>query len=213
MNISAKEVKSLRDATGAGMMDCKKALIEMEGDLDKAVDHLRKQGIAKASKRTGRSTNEGLIYSYVHNPEGRQPDGHHFGRIGVLLEVNCETDFVAKTEDYRSFCKNISVHIVGMNPLFVSREKVASDFIEKEKEIYRAQMENEKKPANIIERIIEGKINKYLQETCLLEQAFIKDPDKTVEDVVKEMMAKTGENVQISRFIRFQLGEGADSEE
>jgi len=213
VTISAKEVKRLRDATSAGMMDCKKALIEMDGDFDKAVDHLRKQGIAKASKRTGRSTNEGLVYSYVHNPEGKQPDGHHFGRIGVLLEVNCETDFVAKTEDYRNFCKDVSVHIVGMNPLFVSREKVDSDFLAKEKEIYRAQMENENKPADIIDRIVDGKINKYLQETCLMEQAFIKDPDKTVEDLLKEMMAKTGENVQISRFMRFQLGESTDSEE
>ncbi len=127
--------------------------------------------------------------------------------------MNCETDFVAKTEDYRNFCKDVSVHIVGMNPLFVSREKVDSDFLAKEKEIYRAQMENENKPADIIDRIVDGKINKYLQETCLMEQAFIKDPDKTVEDLLKEMMAKTGENVQISRFMRFQLGESTDSEE
>ena len=211
MTISASEVKRLRDSTGAGMMDCKKALVETSGDFDKAVDILRKQGIAKAAKRADRSANEGLIYSYVHNPEGKQPEGHHFGRIGVLLEINCETDFVAKTEKFQNFCKDIAVHIIGMAPIAVSADNIPTATVEHEKEIYRAQMENEGKPSHIIDKIIDGKLEKYFQESCLLQQAFIKDPDQTVHDLLDGIKAETGEKVVIRRFTRFQLGEGAES--
>lgn len=195
--ITAQMVKELRAATGSGIMDCKKVLAEAEGDMDKAIDLLRKKGLAKAAKRAGRSTSEGIIYSYIHTG----------AKLGVLLEVNCESDFVAKTEDFESFAKDIAMHIAAANPAGLVPEDVDQSVIEKEREIYRAQMLEEGKPENIIDKIVDGKVEKFYKEVCLLSQQYIKDPQKTVEDVLKETIGKIGENIQIKRFARFQIGE------
>ncbi|MGD9685967.1 MAG: translation elongation factor Ts [Desulfobacter sp.] len=195
--ITAQMVKDLRAATGSGIMDCKRVLAEADGDMDNAIDLLRKKGLAKAAKRAGRSTSEGIIYSYIHTG----------AKLGVLLEVNCESDFVAKTEDFEKFAKDIAMHIAAANPAGLVPEDVDQSVIEKEREIYRAQMLEEGKPENIIDKIVDGKVEKFYKEVCLLSQQYIKDPQKTVEDVLKETIGKIGENIQIKRFARFQIGE------
>ncbi|WP_289021880.1 translation elongation factor Ts [Desulfobacter postgatei] len=195
--ITAQMVKDLRAATGSGIMDCKRVLAEADGDMENAIDLLRKKGLAKAAKRAGRSTSEGIIYSYIHTG----------AKLGVLLEVNCESDFVAKTEDFERFAKDIAMHIAAANPAGLVPEDVDQSVIEKEREIYRAQMLEEGKPENIIDKIVEGKVEKFYKEVCLLSQQYIKDPQKTVEDVLKETIGKIGENIQIKRFARFQIGE------
>ena len=200
MDISASLVKELREKTGVGIMDCKKALQECEGDIGQAIDYLRKKGIATAQKRGGRATSEGQIQSYIHAGN----------RIGVLVEVNCETDFTGKTEDFREFARNIAMQIAATNPIAVDRERVPVETLDNEREIYATQAKEADKPEKVIEKIVEGKLKKFYSEACLLEQAYVKNPDITVQDVLNEMMAKTGENVVIRRFARFQLGESDD---
>ena len=197
MAVSAQLVKELRDKTGAGMMACKNALEETGGDLEKAVDSLRTAGIAKAEKRSGRATKEGQVGSYIHAG----------GRLGVLVEVNCETDFVARTDDFQQLVKAIAMHVAAANPLVVERDELDTDLIEREKEIYTTQARNEGKPDNIVQKIATGKLEKYYGEMCLLEQQYIKDPQKTVKDLLAETAAKLGENLTIRRFRRFQLGQ------
>lgn len=200
MNISAGMVKELREKTGAGIMDCKKALKECNGDLEKASEYLKKKGIADASKKSGRIAAEGTVASYIHMG----------GKIGVLVEINCETDFVAKTEDFQELSKNISMQIAAAKPLYVKREDVPQEVINSEKEIYKTQALESGKPEKIVDKIATGKLEKYFSEICLLEQKFIRDPDKTVEEIVKETIAKTGENIVIRRFTRYELGEGLE---
>lgn len=197
MSVDAKVVKVLREKTGAGMMDCKRALVETKGDLAKAIEELRKAGVAKAEKKGSRAAQEGLIYSYIH----------HGGRLGVLLEVNCETDFVAKTDGFKELVHNLSIQIAATNPVSVSRDSVSKDLVKKEKNIYVEQAKSSKKPENVIEKIVEGKMDKYFQENCLLEQPFIKDPDKTIKDLITETIATLGENIAVGRYIRFAIGE------
>ena len=195
--ISASTVKELREISGAGMMDCKKALTEASGDLEKAIDILRKTGMAKARKKSGRSAKEGIILPYIHPG----------AKLGVLLEINCETDFVANTDDFKNLSKDIAMHIAASAPMSVSREEIPQETLEREKEIYADQARQSGKPENIIEKMTEGRLNKFYQENVLLEQTFVKDPDKTVGDLITETIAKLGENILISRFSRFQLGE------
>ena len=195
--ISASTVKELREMSGAGMMDCKKALTEASGDLEKAIDILRKTGMAKARKKSGRSAKEGIILPYIHPG----------AKLGVLLEINCETDFVANTDDFKNLSKDIAMHIAASAPMSVSREEIPQKTLEREKEIYADQARQSGKPENIIEKMTEGRLNKFYQENVLLEQTFVKDPDKTVADLITETVAKLGENILISRFSRFQLGE------
>jgi elongation factor Ts len=194
--VSVELIKDLREKTGAGMMECKKALTESSGDFEKAVDLLRQKGLATALKKAGRVASEGLIESYIH-----------MGKIGTMVEVNCETDFVARTDDFKGLVKDISMHIAAANPLYLNREKVPQAVVEREKEIYRAQVSG--KPPHVMEKIIEGKLEKFYGDTCLLDQIFIKDPDqkKTIKDLVTEKISKLGENIIIRRFVRFQLGE------
>ena len=196
MSVSAAEVKKLRDMTGAGMMDCKAALIETDGDLEKAVDFLRKKGMASAQKRAGREAKEGVIMSYIHPGS----------RLGVLVEVNCETDFVAKTDDFQEMAKDIAMQIAAANPVAVSREDIPEDVIEKEKEIFKSQAADGKKPENIVEKIVAGKLDKYFQEAVLMEQSYVKDSGKTVKDFMMEVSGKLGEAMSVRRFVRFQLG-------
>jgi elongation factor Ts len=196
MEITAKMVKELREATNAGMMDCKKALKETDGDMDKAGDYLRKKGIASAAKKEGRATSQGLVGSYIHMG----------GKVGVLVEIACETDFVARTDDFQEFVKNVAMHIAAASPVAVTREEVDPSLIEKEKEIYRGQMEEQGKPAEMIDKIVEGKVDKYYSEIVLLEQKYVKDPDVTVADYLKSIIGSLGENMQIKRFSRFQIG-------
>ena len=195
--ISAAMVKELREATGSGIMDCKNALGEAEGDVQKAIDFLRKKGLAKAAKRAGRSTSEGVIYSYIHTG----------AKLGVLVEINCESDFVAKTDGFIEFAKNIAMHIAAADPTGLVPEDIDSSLIEKEKEIFRAQMLEEGKPEKIIDKIVEGKVEKFYKEICLMSQQYVKDPQKTIDDVLKETIGVIGENIQIKRFTRFQIGE------
>ena len=197
MVISAEIVKQLRISTGAGIMDCKNALKETEGDIEKAVDYLRKKGIAQAEKRAGRETKEGMIESYIHPGS----------KLGVIVEVNCETDFVAKTDDFKTFVRDIAMQIAAANPVVVKREELPQDVIDKEMNIYKTQAENEKKPEHIAEKIATGRMEKYYQEVVLIEQGFVKNPDQTVEELQKELIGKIGENISIRRFARFQLGE------
>ena len=197
MTIDAKLVKLLRDKTGAGMMDCKNALVESDGDLEKAVDYLRKTGISKAEKKGLRETKDGLVYSYIHTG----------GRLGVLLELNCETDFVAKTDDFSDLGHNFSMQIAATNPIAIDRESIADDIVDREKDIYKEQAKAEGKPDAIIEKMVEGRLNKFFQENCLLEQAYIKDPDKKVKDLLTQTIATLGENISIKRFVRFAIGE------
>jgi len=201
LNISASLVKELRDKTGVGIMDCKDALKECDGDISKSVDYLRKKGIATAKKRGGRVAAEGQVQSYIHGG----------GKIGVLVEVNCETDFSGKTEDFTEFVKNIAMQIAATNPAAIDREGIPADVLNKEKEIYATQAKESGKPEKVIEKIVEGKMKKFYSEACLLEQAYVKNPDTTVQDLLNELMAKTGENILIRRFARFQLGESDGS--
>ena len=197
--ISSDKVKLLREKTGAGMMDCKKALAETGGDMEKAIDYLRKKGAATAEKRADRATNQGVVEAYIHAG----------GRIGAMVELNCETDFVAKTDDFKSVAKEIAMQIAAMNPQFILREEVPQQNIEREMEIYRTQARNEKKPEQIIDKIATGKLEKYFQEVCLLEQTYIKDSGKTIKDLILDVTSKTGEKVTVRRFNRFHLGENA----
>ncbi|NLJ86030.1 MAG: translation elongation factor Ts [Firmicutes bacterium] len=198
--VTAAMVKELRERTGAGILDCKKALEETKGDIDKAIAYLREKGLAAAAKKAGRIAAEGLVDAYIHLG----------GRVGVLIEVNCETDFVAKTDAFKDFVKDMAMQVAAAKPEYVSREDVPAHIIEQEKEIYRAAARNEGKPEQIIERIVTGRMEKYFQETCLLEQPFIKDTDKTVQQVLQELIAQLGENMAIRRFARFERGEGIE---
>jgi len=203
MKITADMVKELRESTGAGMMDCKKALQEADGDLDKAVELLRKKGLAAAAKKAGRVAAEGAVGSYIHAG----------GKIGVLVEVNCETDFVARTDDFQALVRDIAMHIAAADPRFVSRDEVTDDVLESERRIYREQAIESGKPENVVDRIVEGKLGKYYAEAVLLEQPFVKDPDKTIQQLLAEQIAKIGENIQVRRFARFKMGEGLEKRE
>lgn len=196
--ITAQMVKELRQRTQAGMMDCKKALQETNGDMEAAIAYLREKGLAAAAKKAGRLASEGLVESYIHGA----------GRIGVLVEVNCETDFVAKTDQFKELCHDIAMHIAAARPEYVSRDEVPPEIVEQEKSILRAQALNEGKPEKIVEKMVEGRLEKYYKEVCLLDQPFIKDPDITVQDLVTQAIATIGENIAIRRFARFELGEG-----
>ena len=198
MEVSANMVKELREKTGAGMMDCKKALAETGGDFQKALDYLRQKGLATAAKRAGRVASEGRVGSYIHAG----------GKIGVMVEVNCETDFVAKTDDFQAFAKDVAMHIAASNPSYIRREEVTADVLEREKEIYRAQARDAKKPEKVTEKIVEGKLEKFYSEVCLQEQAFVKDPDITIQDLLNGLIGKLGEKIEIRRFTRYQVGEG-----
>ncbi len=198
--ITAAMVKELRERTSAGMMDCKKALQETNGNMESAIEYLRERGLAAAAKKAGRLASEGLVTSYVHG----------VGKIGVLVEVNCETDFVAKTDKFKELCHDIAMHIAASKPEFISREEISADLIEKEKAILRAQALNEGKPEKIIEKMVEGRIDKFFKEVCLLEQDFIKDTDMTVQDLITGAIATIGENISIRRFARFEMGEGLE---
>ena len=197
MSVDAKLVKDLRERTGAGMMDCKKALVKSKGDLDSAVEFLRKAGIAKAEKKSIRDANEGLIISYIH----------HGSKLGVLLDIGCETDFVAKTEGFEELANNIAMQIAATNPIAISEEDLPSDLIDKERDIYTEQAKSTGKPDNVVKKIVDGKIKKFIEENCLINQSFIKDPDAKIGQLVQEAIAKLGENITINRFVRFALGE------
>lgn len=197
MNITSDMVKQLRVKTGAGMMECKEALTSSDGDFDKAIDFLRKKGLSAATKRSSKAAKDGTIASYVHMG----------GKIGVMVELNCETDFVAKTEDFKTLGRDIAMHVAASNPTYVRASEIPADALEREKSIYREQLTAEKKPEKIWDKIIEGKLSKYYEEVCLLNQKFVKNPDITVETLIGNMIAKTGENIVLRRFARFQLGE------
>lgn len=199
MAITAQMVKELRESTGAGMMDCKKALVETDGNMDEAIKYLREKGIAKAAKKMDRIASEGIIASYIHG-----------GRIGVIVEINSETDFVAKNAEFQEFGRDVAMQVAASNPIYVRIEDVPHEAIEAEKEILRNQALNEGKPAQIVDKMVEGRIAKYYKEVCLLEQPFIKDPDKTIDQLLKEKIAKIGENLSIRRFSRFEVGEGLE---
>jgi elongation factor Ts len=196
IQVTAAMVKELRERTKAGMMDCKKALQECKGDMDKSVDWLRQKGLSVAAKRAGRSTSEGAVQCYIHSGN----------KIGVMVEVNCETDFVAKTEQFVQFVRNLAMHIAATNPVCIKREDTPPELVEKEKEIFRKQAEESGKPSNIIEKIVNGRIEKFYKEVCLLEQSYVKNPDITIQDLLNELVAKMGENISIGRFVRFQVG-------
>lgn len=199
MSIPAKDVKALRDRTGAGMMDCKKALTEADGDIERAIDILRATGAAKAAKRAEKSANEGTIGSYVHFDS----------RTAVIVEVNCETDFVANTDDFRQLAKDLALHIASQAPLAVSPEEIPQDLVDRERSVYMAQVKEEGKPDHIAEKIVEGKLNKFFKQYALLPQPFVKDPDKTIQDLITETSVKTGEKIQVARFSRIKVGESA----
>ncbi|MFO8175579.1 MAG: translation elongation factor Ts [Gemmatimonadota bacterium] len=199
MTIAAKDVKALRDRTGAGMMDCKRALQEADGDMEAAIDLLRARGAAKAAKRAAKSANEGTIGSYVH-----------FGnKVGVMVEVNCETDFVAKTDDFLELARDLAMHIAAASPVAVSPEDIPEELVEREKQIFLEQVKNEGKPEHIAEKIVEGKLRKFYEENSLLKQAYVKNPDISIEDLITEASARTGEKIEVARFARFQVGESA----
>ena len=197
MSFTAEDVKSLRDKTGAGMMACKEALKACNGKIDEAVEYLRKKGIASADKKTGRATGDGLVESYIHMG----------GKLGVMIEVNCETDFVARTEQFQGLVKELAMQVAASNPSVVSREQVPAEMIEKEMDIYREQVRGSGKPENVVEKIVGGKLDKFYSEICLLEQPYIKEPQKNVDTLIKETIAKLGENITVKRFVRFRLGE------
>jgi elongation factor Ts len=197
--VSANDVKELRERTGAGFLECKKALTETNGDLEKAIDFLREKGLAAASKKAGRAANDGRVHAYIHGN----------AKVGVMVEVNCETDFVARTDDFQTFVNDVALHIAAANPRYLDKTSVPAEDVEKEKHIFRVQAEESGKKGPVIEKIVEGKVGKFYEESCLLHQKFVKDPDKTIEDLVKGMISKLGENISIRRFVRFQLGEGA----
>ena len=200
MSISASAVKELREKTGAGIMDCKKALAENNGDIEKAVTYLREKGLAAAQKKAGRVAAEGLVFSYIHGG----------GKVGVLIEVNSETDFVAKTEGFTDLVKDIALHVAAMSPLYVRREEVPAQLVEKEKKIFAAQAKESGKPEQVIQKIVDGKLEKFFKEVCLLEQPFVKNPDQTIEKLIIEAVAKLGENISVRRFVRFKVGEGIE---
>ena len=200
MAITAEMVKQLRDKTGAGMMDCKGALAESNGDMEKAIEILRKKGVASATKRAGRATKEGVVGHYIHMG----------GKVGVLVEVNCETDFVARTDDFQALAREIAMHIAAADPRYVSRDQVPAAELEKEKDIYRGQFEGSGKPANVIDKIVEGKLGSFYSQVCLLDQPSVRDPNVTVQQMLQAATAKTGENVTVTRFVRFKLGELAE---
>ena len=197
--VTAEQVKELREMTGAGVMDCKKVLVETEGNIDKAIELLRERGIAKAAKKASRIAAEGLVEAYIHS-----------GRYGALVEVNSETDFVSKNEEFRTFVRDVAMHIVASNPKYVSRDEVPADVVEAEKEILKAQALNEGKPAAIVDKMVEGRINKFFEEVCLLDQPFVKDPSKTIKDIVNEAVLTIGEKIAIRRFTRYEMGEGLE---
>ncbi len=196
MTITAQDVKALREMTGAGMMDCKKALEETGGNLERAVAYLREKGIAKAASKAGRVAKEGIVYAYIHPGD----------KLGVMVEINCETDFVARTDEFRHFAKDVAMQIAASDPVAISRDQIDPAAVEAERKIYHTQAVNEGKPEKILDRIIDGKLEKYYAETCLLEQAFVKDPERTVNQLLQELIAKLGENMMIKRFVRFRLG-------
>ncbi|MBZ0233542.1 MAG: translation elongation factor Ts [Deltaproteobacteria bacterium] len=198
--ITANMIKDLRERTGAGMSDCKKALVESDADVEKAIDYLRKKGLAKAAKKAGREATEGAIVSYIHGG----------GRIGVLVEVNCETDFVARNDDFVQFTKDVAMQIAAMNPTFVRKEEVTDDVVAREREILLAKAKESGKPEQVVAKMVDGQVSKWLKEICLLDQAFVKNPDKTIDQLQQELIAKIGENIRIRRFIRFELGEGLE---
>jgi elongation factor Ts len=201
MKISAKTVKDLRERTGAGMMDCKKALLQSNGDLDKAIDFLRKSGIAKAEKKGSRAASEGIIYSYIH----------HGDKLGVLLELNCETDFVAKTEGFNVLANNLAMQIAATNPISIDRDSIDKNYLQKEESIFKEQALSSGKPENVVDKIVLGKLEKLFSEICLLDQLYIKDTDKKISDLLNETIATLGENIVIARFIRFAVGENSSS--
>ncbi len=203
MNYTANDVKTLRERTGAGMMDCKNALVECDGDMEKAVDYLREKGIAKAAKKAGRIAAEGIVDSYIHMG----------GRVGVLLEVNCETDFVANSDQFRTLVHDIALQIAASNPLYVKSEDVPAEVLEKEKAILRAQALEEGKPEKIVDKMVEGRIKSYYEDNCLLNQKYVKDPSKTIEQVVVEATAQIGEKISVRRFVRYEMGEGLQKKE
>jgi len=198
--VTATSIKDLRERTGAGMADCKKALVEVGGDMDKAIDYLRAKGLAKAAKKAGREATEGAVVSYIHGG----------GRIGVLVEINCETDFVARNEDFQAFAREVALQIAAMSPQFVTKEEVPADVVEKERAVLVAKAKESGKPEQVAQKMVEGQISKWLKEITLLDQAFVKDPDKTIAQVQQELVAKIGENIKIRRFVRFELGEGLE---
>jgi elongation factor Ts len=200
MEITTEMVKELRQATAAGILDCRKALEVAEGDFDKAVDYLREKGLAKAAKRVDREAKDGLVVSYIHGG----------GRIGVLLEVNCETDFVARTDEFKGMVNDVALQIAAMSPRYVKREDIPASVIEHEKQLYRAQALEEGKPEAVLDRIVDGRMEKFYKDICLLEQAFIRDEERTIDDLVKEQITKTGENMVVRRFARFELGESLE---
>lgn len=203
MAITMEQIKQLREKTGAGVMDCKKALKEKDGNIEKAAEYLREKGIAAAVKKGARSAAEGLVGSYIHMG----------GKIGVLIEVNCETDFVARTDEFQELVHNLAMQVAAAKPLYVSRDEVDSELIEKEKHILSQQAKNEDKPEHVIEKIVEGRIEKYYQEICLMEQAYIRDTDKSIKELILEVVAQLGENIVVRRFSRFEVGEGHTEEE
>jgi len=200
MEVTATLIKDLRERTGAGMSDCKKALVEVNGDMDKAIDYLRTKGLAKAAKKAGREATEGAVVSYIHAG----------GKIGVLVEINCETDFVARNEDFVTFTKEVSLQIAAMNPQYVRREELGEDAIAKEREILTAKAKESGKPEPVVAKMVDGQLTKWAKEICLMDQPFVKDPDKTVEQMQQALVAKIGENIKIRRFVRFELGEGLE---
>jgi len=201
--VNASTVKELRERTGAGMMDCKRVLVETDGDIEKSIEILREKGLAAAAKKAGRIASEGIVESYIHGG----------GRIGVLIEVNAETDFVAKNTEFKAFVRDMAMQVAATNPLYVSRDQVDQTVIEKEKEIFRHQALNEGKPEKIVDKMVEGRVEKYYKEICLLEQPFVKDTSMTVQDLLNSMISKIGENMSIRRFVRYELGEGLQKKE
>jgi len=200
MEVTATLIKDLRERTGAGMSDCKKALTEVGGDIDKAIDYLRTKGLAKAAKKAGREATEGAVVSYIHGG----------GRIGVLVEINCETDFVARNEDFQAFTRDVALQIAAMNPQFVKKDEVSQDVVDRERAVLLAKAKESGKPEAVVQKMVDGQIAKWLKEICLVDQAWVKDPDKTIEQVQQELIAKIGENIRIRRFVRFELGEGLE---
>jgi elongation factor Ts len=198
--VTATLIKDLRERTGAGMSDCKKALTEVGGDMDKAIDYLRTKGLAKAAKKAGREATEGAVVSYIHGG----------GRIGVLVEINCETDFVARNEDFQTFTREVALQIAAMNPQFVRKEEVSQDVIDRERDVLLAKAKESGKPEPVVQKMVDGQISKWMKEICLLDQAWVKDPDKTIDQVQQELIAKIGENIKVRRFVRFELGEGLE---
>jgi len=200
VEVNTTLIKDLRERTGAGMSDCKKALVEVSGDMEKAIDYLRAKGLAKAAKKAGREATEGVVTSYIHGG----------GRIGVLVEINCETDFVARNEDFISFTKDVALQIAAMNPQFVKKDEVSAELVAREREVLMTKAKESGKPEPVIQKMVEGQISKWMKEICLLDQSFVKDSDKTIEQVQQELIARIGENIKIRRFVRFELGEGLE---